>query len=143
MTPLRKVQVIVYRKEPGLEFLLLKTSPMRSQQIWQGVTGGVESSDADLKTAALRELNEELKINPRNDKLMGPLYSFTFTTNRKGYEGTLATEYCFGYEVSSDYKVSLSDEHSEFKWLSYEQAVELIDYENSKLVIRKIYQAIK
>lgn len=142
MKLLKKVQVIVFRKSPSIEFLILKTSRKWSQSIWQGVTGGVEKFDEDLRTAALRELKEELSINSDREKLIGPLHEFTFTTQRRGYEGTTATEYCFGYEVSGDYEVKLSDEHSEYKWLPFKDAVKLIDYEDSKKVltlINKIY----
>jgi dATP pyrophosphohydrolase len=140
MKPLKKVQIIVYKKNP-LRFLVLRTSQSRSQRIWQGVTGGVEESDTSIREAALRELHEELGIDGVDAKLSPVIHEFTFITNRKGYQpGTTATEYCFGYEVPETYEVRLSHEHSEYRWLPFEDAEQLIDFEDPKLVIKYIYE---
>lgn len=137
MKELKKIQVILFRNPSKPEFLLLRTSPKRSMQIWQGITGGVEPSDKNLRGAALRELKEELNINAVENNLLGPIHEFQFTTDRKGYEGTIATEYCFAYELPHNFQVKLSDEHDACKWLNFEEAVKLIDFDNPKKTLQK------
>src|SRR3990167_2318660 len=133
MKSLTKVQIILFRNPSNPEFLLLKTTGRRS--IWQGITGGVEETDSSLKYAAMRELEEELGIKTTEDKIIGPLHEFEFQTEREGFEGTTAKEYCFAFEIPASYEVHLSEEHSEYKWLPFEEAVQLVDYENPKMVM--------
>lgn len=141
MKHLVKVQIILYRNPKKPEFLLLKTNS--KPPIWQGITGGVEEFDASLQDAAIRELKEELGIMTTEDTIIGPLHSFEFTTDRKGYEGTVAKEYCFAYEIQPEYEVKLSSEHSEYKWLPFNEAVELIDFDTPKLVMKKVMKLLK
>ena len=141
MKNLVKVQILLYRSPQKPEFLLLKTT--RPPFIWQGITGGVEETDASLQDAAIRELDEELGIKTTEDTIVGPIHSFEFPTDRKGFEGTIAKEYCFAYEVQPEYEIRLSAEHSEYQWLPFKKAVELIDYDTPKLVMRKVVKLLR
>ena len=141
MNTLRKVQIILFRKQEQLEFLLLKRSG--ANPIWQGITGGVEELDKNLKSAAVRELFEELGITAAEENILGPFHEFEFQTDRKGYEGTIAHEYCYAFEILSPYNFQLSEEHNEFRWLPFEEAIRLVDFENPKIVMRKVKESIK
>lgn len=142
MHKLVKVQIVLYRNPSDPEFLLLMTSGKKHDPIWQGITGGVEESDRSIKLAALRELDEELNMKADEKKIIGPFYTFQFQTYRKGYEGTTATEYCFAYELPKDFSVKLSDEHQSYKWLPFDEAVNLIDHENPKIALRLVFNKI-
>jgi dATP pyrophosphohydrolase len=138
MKKLQKIQIILFReKRKKLEFLLLKREGLQ-RSWWQGITGGVEEFDETLKDACVRELNEEINFQTANDKIIGPLNQFEFVTKRKGYEGQTATEYIFAIELPVDFKPILNDEHSEFKWLGFEEAINLIDFKESKDVVKMI-----
>lgn len=134
---MQKVQIIIYRKtEEGLRFLLLRKKG--EKVFWQGVTGGVEASDEDIKKAALRELKEEIGIDAATENLIGPLYEFTFITHKKVDEGQKVKEFCFGLEILENSRIQLSQEHDMHKWVSYEDALRLISYEEPKKVIKII-----
>lgn len=138
MKNLHKIQLIIFKKtENKVMFLLLKRITSKGK-IWQGVTGGVEDFDTDLEEACVRELKEELQLAVNKDSILGPFEEFTFKTNRKGYEGQIATEHIFAVQTPSDFVPSLSPEHSEFQWLEFNKAVNLIDFNESKKVIRLI-----
>lgn len=137
VTKLQKIQIALFRKSRNnIEFLLLKANKKRI--FWQGVTGGVESYDKDLKHAVVRELKEELNIDAKPEQVIGPLHQFDFITSRKGFEGQITNEQCFGFQLLKDYEVQLSKEHNEYRWLPYEEAYKLIDYKNPKKVIKII-----
>lgn len=135
---MKKIQVIIFRKnQAGLEFLLLRKKG--EKVFWQGVTGGVEASDEDIKRAALRELKEEIGIDAAIENLIGPLYEFTFITHKKGDEGQEVKEFCFGLEISENSRIRLSQEHDMHKWVSYEDALNIIEYDDPKKVVKIIY----
>lgn len=140
---LKKVQIILYRNPHNPEYLLLRTHPRRGKSIWQGVTGGIESEDVSIKAGAVRELQEEIGIAADEKNLIGPLYEFQFETNRTGYEGSTATEYCFGYELQDGEEPRLSEEHIEFVWLPYKKVLERIDYDSAKHVLELINERLQ
>lgn len=138
---MEKVQVIIFRKtERGIEFLLLRKKG--EKVFWQGVTGGVESYDKSIRDAAFREVNEELQIDTSINELMGPVYDFTFATQRKGHEGQKVREFCFSLEIASKSSIQLSEEHDIYRWLSYEKALQLIAHDDPKKVVRIIYSKL-
>lgn len=139
MFKLKKIQVILYKIEKNeTRFLLLKRSG--NPEIWQGITGGVETKDKTLLDAAIREIKEELNHTVEIAHIKGPLYEFEFVTNRKGYEGKVAKEYCFSYRLPLEYEVELSNEHTDFAWLPFDKAIERIDFETSKKLLKMVYE---
>lgn len=136
-----KVQVIIFRKREGnLEFLLLQRTGKKD--FWQGVTGGVELSDKSIQEAAIRELQEELLLDARPEELIGPVYEFSFITQRKGHEGTEAIEYCFGLEVPENTEIHMSPEHDAYQWVAFSQAVAQIAFPEPKKVIKILQEKV-
>ena len=129
-TPRKKVQVWV---RAGAEYLLLKTNPKRGA-FWQPVTGSVEAGET-IEAAALRELVEETGLAPHVE-LSSVLSPFEFESN-----GKLFREYAFLAKVdpSSREKVRIDPkEHTEFKWVSLEQALELVKHESNARILSEI-----
>lgn len=128
-----QVEVIVFKVIDGeLQFLLLKRQPNRGG-FWQPVTGGVEAGE-DLKEAALREMFEETAID-HHIKVYEDLHYFEFESN--GGFGWMK-EYVFGVQIASDAEAVISDEHSEMKWCTLNQALELLKYESNKVGFKKL-----
>ena len=128
--PIRKVQVIPYRKPSRVEILMLKTIPRRGG-FWQCVTGKVESSE-DLKTAALRELAEETGITSGFlGHISDPIYSFEYEKNGKRFKETV-----FAVEVVGDPVVDLEHnvypEHVKYEWVSPEDALRRSRFDSQK-----------
>ena len=133
--PATKVECIAYRRTPHPEFLLLKRISERGS-FWQPVSGGLESES--LLEGALRELEEETAIT-RSSILTIHEDFHTFVMRSDTGE---TTEHVFAFEVDPDVKVSIErniyPEHDEFRWVSFEEALILLKWENNKDALRKL-----
>jgi len=133
-----QVEAIVFKRlvSGELLFLMLKRTPERGG-FWQPVTGNVEEGES-FEVAALREIQEELGINTII-RLIDTGYSYEFTDN-----GLDQFERIFGIEVSINQEVNLSHEHTEYKWVSKEEALEVyLKYPGNKEGLRRLYDKVK
>lgn len=127
----KSVGIIVFKRfgNKARKFLLLHYEAGH----WDFPKGGVEEKESEKETA-LRELSEETGLTqvvfvPRFREAIN--YFFTD-------EGELikkAVAYYLGEVSRSD--VALSFEHTDFKWLSFGDAVKQLTYANSREVLRK------
>lgn len=46
-------------------------------------------------------------------------------------DGTTIREYVFGVELAGETEIILGDEHEEYKWCSFEEAIGLLQKENN------------
>lgn len=120
-----KVELIVFAREPNaLSFLLLKRT-LKDGGFWQPITGTLEM-DESIRQCMLRELQEETGI--------GKVFNISeeihrFSWQKKDYT---VVEMVYGVEVT-DRKVTLSpEEHSEYRWCSFDEAMMLLEKENNK-----------
>jgi 8-oxo-dGTP pyrophosphatase MutT (NUDIX family) len=143
----RKVQVVVFwaipdKKSGGekIRILMLKTNSNRGE-FWQNVTGSVNKGET-FEQAAGRELEEETGFQIDND-LMDLGYEFDYSKNGNTYN-----EKVFGYRVKrSDMSESsggnkpdlkLSDEHTDSRWKSPENAQEELKYDSNKEAVSRL-----
>ena len=133
--PATKVECIAYRRTPHPEFLLLKRISERGS-FWQPVSGGLESES--LLEGALRELEEETAIT-RSSILTIHEDIHTFVMRSDTGE---TTEHVFAFEVDPEVQVSIEHniypEHSEFRWVTFDEAISLLKWENNKDALRKL-----
>jgi len=124
--------IIVYRREEaGLQFLLLHYPGGH----WDFPKGHVEKRDSSETDTALRELEEETGIKQvRFDT--GYKESMYYEFNRGNRERVKKIVIYFLGETSEK-MVNISFEHQNFIWLSYEEALARLTYENAKDLIRK------
>jgi len=114
----------------GLLFLLLKRAKTKMyEHIWQGVAGKIEKGEKSWE-AAKRELQEETGLKP--DKM------FIVDHVSKFYEqmdDRINLVPVFGIEVNTQ-EVVLSDEHSEYKWVKIDEALDLLVWKGQKQAIK-------
>ena len=101
---------------------------------WQGISGGGED-DETPEQAARREAFEEAGI-PSDRDLMRLDTMTTMPVVRVcgfawGKDVLVVPQYCFGVRVYN-IELKLSREHIEYRWLPYEDARELLKWDNNK-----------
>jgi len=112
-----QVEVIVFKQVPGAcsRFLMLKRTPEKGS-FWQPITGNVEVEES-FEEAAIRELKEETGISEIL-RLIDTDYAYEFFDNNRK-----KTERVYGAEISPEKEVMLSAEHTEYAWVSEDEAI--------------------
>ena len=113
---------------------------------WQGIAGGGEEAETPLQ-AAQREALEEAGIPP--DRVFLPLDSVASVPVTCFPASTLwgdhlyvIPEYAFGVDATGACMV-VSDEHREFRWLTYPQAERLLKYDSNRVALWELNQRIR
>ena len=118
------------------EILLVKRSPHKIYpDLWEDVGGGVEEKEKP-EQAILREIAEETGIT--NIEIIKPLTVFHFFHGgKKNSENEIVgiTYWC----KTKNEKITLSDEHAEFKWVLPEEALNFPIHEALKKILRDFY----
>jgi 8-oxo-dGTP pyrophosphatase MutT (NUDIX family) len=126
-----QVEAIIFRRtESVIEYLLLKRLPERNG-FWQPVTGGVEEGET-REEALRREVAEETGVRNMVAVIEG-LYYFEFS------DPNLNQEYVYGVEVSPSEEISVDQrEHSEYRWCSFQEALQLLHWKENKEALRRL-----
>ncbi len=132
----KQAEIIVFKKEgKELIFLILKRNPQKGG-FWQPITGGVEENETFEETA-IREVNEEIGVT-HNIELIDIGYSFEFIDHNKNH-----IEKVFGLEISPETDIVLSEEHTEFKWVNGQVAIDqFLKYPKNKEGFMKVMEYI-
>ena len=106
---------------------------------WQGIAGGVEDFDKTFVDACKREANEEAGISNSakvielestcNIPVLNVVKDFIW-----GEDVYLVQEHSFGIDCLNE-DISLSHEHTQYKWCSYEEAINLLKYDSNKTAL--------
>jgi dATP pyrophosphohydrolase len=108
---------------------------------WQFIAGGGEDDETSLE-AAQRETFEESRIQAKG------LYQLTSTfhvpanciseKHRKNWSADtyVLPEYCFAFQTDGEIKIS--HEHTEYRWVSYEDAVSILHWETNKTALYEL-----
>ena len=131
-----QVLVIPYRfSADGMpEYAVFFRRTPRYGDFWQAVAGGGEDAESPLE-AARREANEEAGIDPSAEFLS--LDSSTTIPAPQaagmlwGPQVLVVPEYAFGVNAQ-DTAIRISDEHTEFRWVDYQTAQELLRFDSNK-----------
>jgi len=126
---------IVFRREDRkIKFLLLKYT-----NYWGFVKGNIEKKES-VKETIIRELYEETGIKD---------YKF-FEGFKEEIKYMYKRENKLIFKIvvyllleTKEKEVKVSYEHEDYRWCSYEEALELLKYKNSKELIEKAYKFIK
>jgi dATP pyrophosphohydrolase len=140
-------QVLVYpyrkTKNGQIEYALMKRS---DEGFWQGIAGGGEDGETPLETAK-RETHEETGIPQTSEFVqldtIEPVPVIEFKDSHIwGEDVYVIHQYCFGV-TSQNIQIVISHEHTEYKWLSYEEAFKLIKYDGNKTALWELDMRLK
>jgi len=125
---------VAHKNRDKYEFLLLKRNENDKVYpgIWQVITGGVQDFET-VRDGVFREIEEETGINPDAVYSMPRINSFYFD-----YGDALCLSPVF-LALTESKDVRLSEEHTEYKWVSYKEAIELIRWPDQIESLNLIY----
>jgi|GEM_PF-129565 len=138
-------QVLIFpfiKERDKIFYAIFKRSDLN---FWQGISGGGEGNESPLE-AVQREIWEEIKIKQDAYKLIRLSSMATIPAdNIKGQkwgEVIMIPEFSFGLEAKSK-KLSLGEEHTEYLWLEFDQAIEKLKYDSNKSALWELDQRLK
>jgi bis(5'-nucleosidyl)-tetraphosphatase len=105
---------------------------------WDFPKGKIETGETK-QTAALRELKEEAGINAQLDKDFEETINYVFMDHTK--QITQKTVYFFVGRTEQT-TITLSHEHTDYRWLPFKEALELVTYDNAKKILKKAHKYI-
>ena len=102
----------------------------KGEHYWQGIAGGVEAGES-LLDAARREAMEEGGISADSD------FSAPDAVSAFRFEDRLITQYAFAVELKHR-DIRLSEEHSEYRWLNYDDAWRTLRWEGDRAALTEL-----
>ena len=135
---------ILYKEEQDRFFyaIFYRTS----HPIWQFISGGGEEGESILETV-VREINEETSIKIDKEQILRldskssiPVVNITgeYTWGDQIY---VVPEYTFAVNIKN-LNIKLSNEHKEFKWATYEEAMEKLNYDSNKTALWELNERL-
>lgn len=133
----KQVDSYIYRNtDTGPVYLMLKRNTGKHyEHLWQGVAGKIEKDETAWQ-AVVRELEEETGKKPL--KLFVADHIASFYDARKD---RIQMVPIFGIEVDNS-EVQLSEEHLEYKWVSFDEALTLLTWKGQKEGLRIVHDEI-
>ena len=133
----KQVDSYIYRNtDAGPVYLILKRKTGKYyEHLWQGVAGKIEKGETAWQ-AAVRELKEETGKKPVKMFVADHIASFYDASKDR-----IQMVPIFGVEVENS-EVQLSEEHSEYKWVSFEEALTLLTWKGQKEGLRTVHNEI-
>jgi len=133
----KQVDSYIYRiTDNGPVYLMMKRSPGKYyEHLWQGVAGKIEKGETAVQTV-VRELKEETGMKPKKMFAADHIANFYDARNDR-----ILMVPIFGIEVENS-DVRLSEEHSEYKWVSFDEALALLTWKGQKEGLRTVHDEI-
>ena len=124
---------IIYRKKSNkLEFLIVK----QSNENYSFPKGHIEANETEIETV-LREVKEETNLDIKLDTNFRESITY-FLESKKRYKEAV---YFIGYDYSGNLK-SQEGEILNCDWYEYKKALELLEFDNIRGVLKKAFDYI-
>ncbi len=140
-----QVLVIPYRVTgANTEYAIFNRNDM---ECWQWIAGGGEEYDASILESARREANEEANIPLDSEYIQLDSRTTIPVVNVGGMflwgdNVFVIEEYSFGVHIESD-DLRISREHKEFRWVRYEEAIQMLKYDSNRSALWELDTRLK
>ncbi len=128
---------ILKRKDGILQFLIIQGAKGNN---WAFPKGHKEGDETEIETAK-RELFEETGIS-EVDLIDGLRYTESFETIKNGVPADKSVVFYVGFVTNDDVTIQ-EEEVSDFKWATYEEAMNVFIYENPKRILTQVVEDFK
>ena len=141
----KQVLIIPYRIINGkAEYCIFRRKDI---EMWQWVSGGVEDFDKDIISSVKRELYEETTISDIENIIELEGFTKIPVVNivkefKWGENVFYSEEYSFAVNINGK-KIEISEEHSEYRWTSYDEAKSLLKYDSNKNALWELNEKIR
>ena len=143
-----KYQVLILPYHREGDSVLYCVFRRRDMDVWQFIAGGGEDEDAYSLASAKREAFEEAGISencrffPLETLCSIPTECFPKARAVWGEECLVIPEYSFAVELENA-ELCISNEHTEYCWVDYETARELLRYDSNKTALFELENKLK
>jgi len=133
--------VIIFRKEKNkiLYLILYKKASEHYKESWDFCKGNIEPGESEKETAIREALEEasikQLEFLPKFKEKI----KFFYRKDKK----LVMKEVVFLLAETKQKKVKISFEHDAYKWCSYEEAIKLLTFKNSKEILTKAHNFLR
>jgi len=131
------IEAHIFRQSQNgdLEFLLLKRAEDEKYPgIWQMVTGSIKKSETAFQTA-VREIKEETGLVPKKLWVVPNVNSFYEPVN-----DYLCMVPVFAALVEYNSNVTVSTEHTEYKWANLDETKKLLAWKGQRVSVDTIHE---
>lgn len=140
----KQVLIIPYRIiDNEIQYCIFKRSDL---SVWQWIAGGAEDFDDNILESAKRELWEETHIKDVTIEQLEMTAKIPVVNIVKdfkwGKDIFYAEEFAFSVDINNQ-KIELSEEHNEYKWLSYEEVRPLLKYDSNKSALWELNEKLR
>lgn len=132
----KAISVIFFKGKNSLKYLLLKYN-IHNQNHWDFVKGKVEEKETEEETAK-RESKEEIGIeNIVTIKGFRENSKYSYKKNTGEIANKEIVYFISEISEKESKKIKISKEHGDYKWLNFEESLNLLIFENQKKILRK------
>lgn len=137
--------IFPYKKEDNeYKYAIFLRDDMK---VWQGICGGGEDEDKSILETAKRETFEESGIKADSEFIQLDTITTMPVVNVKGSffwgdDVYLVKEHCFGVDATGQ-DIKLSEEHPEYRWLTYDEAKKLLKWDSDKTALWELNERLK
>ncbi len=134
----RSAGAVIFRRD-GYQIKYLILHYHFKGNYWDFTRGKIETGETE-KEAARREIKEETQLSD-----IEFIDNFRETTNwfYRWKNEDIFKEAVYFLAESNEENVELSDEHVEYKWLNYSDALDTLTYDNTKNILRDAHRMLE
>jgi len=130
---------IIFKRNDRIKYLLLfREGSGKYKSLWGFARGKIEEGEEEMSTVK-REIEEETGLKKLKYLKFREKISWFFRRDNE----TVYKESIFYLAENVDEEVKISEEHDDFKWCSFKEAMELLKFKNAKDVLIKADEFLK
>ena len=131
--------IIFCKENKKIKYLLLfREGSEHYKPLWGFPRGKIEENEEEMNTVK-REIEEETGLKKLKFLKFREKINWFYRRDNE----TIFKESIFYLAESENEEVKISDEHDDFKWCSFDEAMKLLKFKNAKEILKKADEFLK